>query len=61
VRVAEEPVVSVEDDFSDYQSTRDLEGGPHQGRSDPSRGMLLAAVAAVTLLVAGGVALVLIG
>ncbi len=53
--------MSVEDDFSDYQTTRDLEGGSHQGRSDPSTGMILAAVAAVALLVAGGVALALIG
>jgi hypothetical protein len=53
--------VSVEDDYSDYQSTRDLEGGAHQGRSDPSSGHVVAAAVAVGLLVAGAIALVFIG
>ncbi len=54
-------MADVEGDFHDYETTRDDEGGLHPGRSDPSRGMVVAAAAAVGLLAAGAVALVLIG
>jgi hypothetical protein len=46
----------IESDYSDYEHAKELEGGLHQGRSDPSRALLMAAVAA---LVIGGLVLVL--
>lgn len=51
----------VESDFDDYQSARDLEGGPHQGRSDFPRGLNLVVGFAVGLLLLAAGALVFIG
>ncbi len=54
-------MADVDNDFHDYENTRDDEGGLHTGRSVPSRGLVIAAAAAVGLLVVGVLVLVLIG
>jgi hypothetical protein len=54
-------VSDVEDDYEDYRSVRESEGGPHPNRSDPSRGLLVAGLAAVGLLVSGVALLLLVG
>jgi len=54
-------VADVEDDFSDYQDTRDLEGGLHPGRSAVPRGLSLLVAVAAAVVLAGAAALVLIG
>lgn len=53
--------MSVEDDFSDYQSARDLEGGLHPGRSDVPLGLNLVVAVAAGLVLAAAAALVLVG
>ena len=47
----------VESDFGDYQDTRDLEGGPHQGRSVVPRGLNLVVGFAVAVVLAAAAAL----
>jgi hypothetical protein len=54
-------VADVEDDFSDYESTRDQEGGPHQGRSAVPRGLTLVVAVATAVILTAAAALVLIG
>ena len=49
-----------ESEFVNYENARDLEGGPHPGRSRPSNAVLWAAVGAVALLLLGLAALALI-
>ena len=50
----------VEGDFGDYESTRDLEGGLHAGRSDVPRGLNLVVAIAVGIILTAAAALVLI-
>jgi hypothetical protein len=54
-------VNDVESDFGDYQSTREDEGGLHQGRSDVPRGLNLVVAVAACVILAAAAALVLIG
>lgn len=54
-------MADVEDDYSDYQDTRDLEGGLHPGRSVIPTGLNLVVGVAVALLLAAAAALVFIG
>jgi hypothetical protein len=54
-------VNDVESDFGDYESTRDLEGGLHTGRSDGPRGLNLVVGFAVAVILVAAAALVLIG
>lgn len=53
--------MSVEDDYSDYLSTRDDEGGLHQGRSDVPLGLNLVVAVVAGLVLVAAAALVLIG
>lgn len=54
-------MADVEDDYSDYQDTRDLEGGLHPGRSNFPRGLNLVVGVAAALILVAAAALVLIG
>lgn len=54
-------MADVESDFSDYESTRDLEGGLHPGRSDVPRGLNLVVGFAVAVILAAAAALVFFG
>lgn len=54
-------MADVEDDFHDYQDTRDLEGGLHPGRSDAPRGLTLVVAVAAAVILTAAAALVLIG
>ena len=47
----------IESDYSDYESTKDDEGGLHPGRSDPSRGLIVAVAVVVGLLILTGIGL----
>ena len=47
----------IESDYSDYESQKDDEGGLHPGRSDPSRGMIVAVAVVVGVLVLGAIGL----
>lgn len=51
----------VEDDFSNYQDTRDDEGGLHLGRSDVPRGLNLVVAVVAGLILAAAAALVILG
>ena len=51
----------VEGDFHDYESTRDLEGGLHPGRSAVPRGLNLVVGVAVAVVLAAAAALLFIG
>jgi len=51
----------VEGDFHDYESTRDLEGGLHPGRSAVPSGLTLVVAVAAGVILAAAAALVLIG
>jgi len=62
-RRPEEPAVAddVEGDFHDYESTLDLEGGLHPGRSAVPRGLNLVVGVAVAIILAAAAALLFIG
>ncbi|MFO0797296.1 MAG: hypothetical protein U0804_07445 [Gemmataceae bacterium] len=53
-------MADVESDFDDYQSSRDREGGLHNGRSDVPRGLNLVVTVAAAVILAAAVALVFI-
>ena len=43
----------IEDDFSDYNTARDIEGGPRSGRSDVAGWLVISAAVALGVLVLG--------
>jgi len=47
-------------DYYSYQIAKDMEGGLHTGRSQPSKKLLWTAAAAIVLLILGIAALALI-
>ncbi|QDU22555.1 hypothetical protein [Urbifossiella limnaea] len=53
-------MADVEDDFADYQDTRDREGGLHPGRSDVPRGLNFVVAVAAAVILAAAAALVFI-
>jgi hypothetical protein len=50
----------IESEYSDYEDAKADEGGPHPGRSNPTRRLVLAVVISVGLLLLGVLALALI-
>jgi hypothetical protein len=54
-------VSDTESEFSDYQSARDIEGGPQPGRSAVPRGLDLVVAVAAAIILSAAAALVLLG
>jgi hypothetical protein len=56
----EDSMSDIESDYSDYDMAKGNEGGPHGGRSEPSRGLVMPLSIVLGLLILSAIALTLI-